>query len=760
MNDDGTFGRQRGEGGGFDAALVTEQLGRESATYEAYTDAARDLLATDREFRAARETWETFFETSHGDVFADVAVENPRTRLFVDALYYDFVVDRLVALCEREFDFALANRESRANTDALSVEFGALHSRVASAGDIADPLPDELGADALRDADTEFLRTLYESVVSRELRLALGEYYTPRGVAELAVDALDVANSRVAAPENATFLDPGCGSGVFLAVCIDEKISAMQGAASPEEIVDAVTSSVVGIDLNPVAVKSAKLNYLLSLLPVLEDADLDSVELPVFLTDALGLAHDGPISFAGEAFEPTADYLVGNPPWIPWSRLSETTKRRWRETYADEEDLDLLPHEGLDSRLGHANDDISLPYVWVCIDRYLTEEGGASFVLKRDVTKGPAGRLLRTLRVGDRPLALDRIHDFNKLRPFGEQVGANAAIYALRADADHSFPVDGTSWTERAESPGDSGPDPTPDFATAEEMRETLATEEVGVVPVDEEDTESAWIRADAERAALGECAHQIRHGVKDDAQDVFSISREEVGDLEPDLIYPYLKSRHVVKYGLFGHELRLVPLRKANEDNEAELREQYPETYQYLRTHREALENRSSSWLEKGPFYNVFGLGEYTWRDYKVVWCRLGFKPHFAVVSTVEDDDVGEKQVVPGDHFMFVGTDSEAEAHFLCALLNSAVYQRSLDGVASEGKASLSKTVVSRLDLPEWEGTEVQRRLADLSMAAHEIVPEYTDTSKRAYNKRTIPELEAVQAEIDSLVENLVAEA
>jgi hypothetical protein len=750
MSDGGNFGRQRGDNGGFDAGRITEELGRESATYRAYTETARDLLATDEAFRAARETWETFFETSHGEVFADVAVEDPRNRLFVDALYYDFVVDRLVALCEHEFGFALVNREPRANTDALSVGFGALHDRVAAgnpADALADPLPDALGAADLRDADTGFLRTLYESVVSRDLRLALGEYYTPRGVAELAVDALDAD-----APESATFLDPGCGSGVFLSVCIDEKISAMRGEAAPEDIVDAVTASVVGIDLNPVAVKSAKLNYLLSLLPVLDAADLDSVELPVFLTDALGLAHDGPVSFAGESFDPTADYLVGNPPWIPWSRLSETTKRRWRETYADSDDLDLLPHEGLDSRLGHANDDISLPYVWVCIDRYLTADGGASFVLKRDVTKGPAGKLLRTLRVGDRPLALDRIHDFNTLRPFGEQVGANAAMYALRADADHSFPVDGTSWTERENAAG------SPDFATAEAMRETLDTEQVDIVPVDETDSESAWVRADAERAALGECAHRIRHGVKDDAQDVFSISREEVGDLEPDLIYPYLKSRHVVKYGLFGHELRLVPLRKANEDNERELKGRYPETYRYLESHREALENRSSSWLKKGPFYNVFGLGEYTWRDYKVVWCRLGFKPHFAVVSTVEDEDVGEKPVVPGDHFMFVGTDSEAEAHFLCALLNSAVYQRSLDGVASEGKASLSKTVVSRLGLPEWEGTEVQRRLADLSMEAHEIVPEHTDISKRAYNEQTIPELEAIQAEIDRIVEDLVA--
>ncbi|MFC7082203.1 N-6 DNA methylase [Halorussus caseinilyticus] len=647
---------------------IAERWGRESVSYREFESAARDLLETDDRFRAARAEWETFFTTSHGDVFADADVARPRDDLFVSALYYDFVVDRCIAFAEREFDFRLANPEPRANTDALSFSFRELHRRVTEAADVPDPAAD-LTADDLRSADTGFLRTLYEGVVPREIRLALGEYYTPRGVAELAVEALDVDDLA-----SATFLDPGCGSGVFAAVCIDRKMSAMAGAP-PEEIVENVASSVVGIDLNPVAVKSTKLNYLLSLSPVLEDADAESVELPVFLTDALGLSRDDDLSLAGEAFDPSADYLVGNPPWIPWSRLSEDVKARWRGTYADE--LDLLPHGGTDARLGHANDDVSLPFVWVCVHRYLTEGGAASFVLKRDVMKGPAGRLLRTLTVGDRPLALDHVHDFNRLRPFGEQVGANAAVYALRADADHSFPIDATSWTA-----GDAAPD----FATAETIRATLDAESTGIVPVDD-DTTSAWIREGAERGALGDCDHDIRHGVKDDAQAVFSIDREELADLEPELVYPYLKSRHVVKYGLFGHELRLVPLRKANEDNEAQLREQYPKTYDYLRSNRDALERRSSSWLEKGPFYNVFGLGEYTWSEYKVAWCRLGFKPHFAVVSTVEDDDLGEKQVVPGDHFMFVSTDSEREAHFLCGLLNSAVYQRSLRTVASEEK-------------------------------------------------------------------------
>jgi len=352
--------------------------------------------------------------------------------------------------------------------------------------------------------------------------------------------------------------------------------------------------------------------------------------------------------------------------------------------------------------------------------------------------------------VNSRPVAVRHIHDFNRLRPFGDDVGVHSAVYTLAADSEPSFPIAVDSWTrgEGATS-----------FATAEAMRETLDREETGMVPVEEDDASSSWVREDAENQALGECAHDIRHGVKDDAKDVYSVERSQLDELEHDHVYPYIQSKHVVKYGLFGHDLHLVPVRKANEDNETELQRNCPKTYGYLESNRQTLEDRSSAWLDEGTFYNVFGLGEYTWSDYKVVWCRLGFKPHFAVVSTVTDEDLGEKMVVPGDHFMFISTDDEYDAHFLCGLLNSSIYQKSLEGVASEGKSSLTKTVVSRLELPEYRETEDSERLAELSMEAHEIVPEHTDVSKRTYNETSIEELEVVQAEIDELVEEMLSE-
>jgi hypothetical protein len=105
----------------------------------------------------------------------------------------------------------------------------------------------------------------------------------------------------------------------------------------------------------------------------------------------------------------------------------------------------------------------------------------------------------------------------------------------------------------------------------------------------------------------------------------------------------------------------------------------------------------------------------------------------------------------------MFVACDDEREAHYLCGLLNAAPYQRCLRDLAG-GKAGLSKSVVSSLWLPPWEPTEEQERLAALSRRAHRIVPRHTGGSKRAYNRRSIPELTAVEREVDDVAAAFLA--
>lgn len=778
-----------------DASLGDDRLARYEAVLDRYRDALRHRLGSadtgaaddgGTPVAATYGAWRAFVGDHHGAVFDRLAddaddslpgdADAVAREAFVQSLSLDFLLSTHLAAAERAFSVAVEPADSDASVpldarfdapESFAAGFDAVHATV------ADDLPAEtretlaeLAAAFVRTAPPAAVATLHRRTVSRLVRRVFGRYDTPTGLAELAVESVRADDSgddgaRADDFRDRVVLDPGCGAGAFLAAAARAKLDAFVDdhpdapdadaldAATAADAADRIARSVRGFDVNPVAVRASRLALVLAVRPLLRRDAVASVTPRVVLADAVTTtAADPPLDGV------RADVLLGNPPWLTWDSLTPRVKDRWRDGPMADPDLDLFTRRGRDARLGYANDDLSLPFAWTCVHELLRDGGRAAFVLKRDLTTGPAGELLRRRRVGDRPLSMRRVHDFGSLSPFGREVAAGTALYRLdvgaAADASEGGNIPTTRWAREGETPA---------FDSLAAMRRTLAVEETALVPADPSAEASPWVRADAERRALGPADYRIRHGVKDDAKAVYALDREtiEAHDIEPDHVYPYLKSKHVVKYGLFGHDRHLVPQRLAGEDNADAVRRETPNTYAYLESNRERLEARGSSWFDDGPFYSLFGLGPYTWADYKVVWCRLGFKPHFAVVSTVEDPLLGEKPVVPGDHCMFVGTDDEREAHYLCGLLNSAPYQRCLRDISSGGKSSLSKSTVSRLAMPEWDAADEQNAIAEASMAAHRVVPDHVDCSKRAYNAKTIPELDAAQARVDRATERFL---
>ena len=171
---------------------MVDVLGGRGRLYERYTSNAVAALSTTGALRDARAEWERFVVTSHGDIFDGLGVENPRDTLFVDTLYYDLVVDRLIESVERRFGVRVRNREATDNTDALPFEFQSLQESIADTDAVERSIDAFLRRVDPASAGTAFLRELYESITAHERRLQLGEYYTPRGVSELSVGEVDV----------------------------------------------------------------------------------------------------------------------------------------------------------------------------------------------------------------------------------------------------------------------------------------------------------------------------------------------------------------------------------------------------------------------------------------------------------------------------------------------------------------------------------------------------------------------------------------
>ena len=112
------------------------------------------------------------------------------------------------------------------------------------------------------------LKRLYLELMPPSRRHARGEYYTPDWLADHVLDRLGYqgdARLRV--------LDPACGSGTFIVQLMRRARSNPRSRRMPpRELLGLLTRNIVGFDVNPLAVLTARTNMLLALGDLLQHA--------------------------------------------------------------------------------------------------------------------------------------------------------------------------------------------------------------------------------------------------------------------------------------------------------------------------------------------------------------------------------------------------------------------------------------------------------------------------------------------------------
>lgn len=128
----------------------------------------------------------------------------------------------------------------------------------------------------------DVLKSFYQALVPEILRKALGEFYTPDWLVEVACDRAEVKDWNAV-----RVLDPTCGSGSFLLEAIRRKRVLASASKRPDaEVLKAILDDVWGFDLNPLAVQAARVNFLIAIADLVAAAGAE-VELPVLLADAV-----------------------------------------------------------------------------------------------------------------------------------------------------------------------------------------------------------------------------------------------------------------------------------------------------------------------------------------------------------------------------------------------------------------------------------------------------------------------------------------
>jgi hypothetical protein len=552
--------------------------------------------------------------------------------------------------------------------------------------------------------DTEdIFAPLFDAVRAPEARKGRGEHYTPRWVVDLALDSLGVEGR---------CLDVACGTGAFLVGLI----SRTRGALPPW-----------GVERDLVAAQAARLNCALALSRpgVWREAHIVPGD---FLQGAGGIPRD-------------FRFVVGNPPWINWERLPDSSRAAMGQLFRDH---GLYTLKGFRTILGGAKKDLAMLFWQKAAGEFLETGGKISFVVTQSLlqSKG-AGEGFRSFRLpSGEPLGILRVDDLVHTAAFGSSTIRPAVVQAQKGEVTR-YPVPYVVWRLKGGR--------IPRDAPLRDARAMLDSEEMEALPVDASHNLSPWMvrsprMREACAAILGRSAYSAREGCNTlGANGIYwlRLIRRE-GDrclvenmpgagrkplarhrcwIEPDLIYPLVRGRDVGRWRAraSGHILLAQDPRARMGMDEGYLRSKLPLTYRFLETFRAELEARRGYrrfFPGKGPFYSMYNVGEYTVAPYKVVWPYVTGGFGAAVLGPHDDPLVGYRSCVPDCKVVMVMA-SEEEAHYLSAVLNSSPARFLVSSYTVSTQVSVH--LLEHLAVPAFDRScNVHRDLAGFSMECH----------------------------------------
>ncbi|MBE6318884.1 MAG: SAM-dependent methyltransferase [Bacteroidales bacterium] len=202
-----------------------------------------------------------------------------------------------------------------------------------------------------------------------------------------------------------------------------------------------------------------------------------------------------------------------------------------------------------------------------------------------------------------------------------------------------------------------------------------------------------------------GCCQLQWWSGIKHDCAKVMELTKKDgiyfngfgdVVDIEDSIVYPLLKSSDVD-----GKEITsttryvIIPQHNTSQDTE-QLKYSYPKAYQYLLQHADKLDARKSIIYEKRPRFSIFGIGDYSFKRYKVIISGLYKHAKFSFVGLIEG-----KPVMLDDTCYMIGFDDVGDAIAVFRTLNDEKVRRFLHSLMFlDAKRVINKELLMRIDL------------------------------------------------------------
>lgn len=460
----------------------------------------------------------------------------------------------------------------------------------------------------------------------------------------------------------------------------------------------------------------------------------------------------------------TFDYIVGNPPWLRWTRLPagyQETIKEYCIAYG------LFSQ---DTYVGGIETDISTILTYSSVEKWLKQGGILAFLITQTVFKNMSSEGFRKFRLPDgTKLQVLEVHDMVALKPFENVANKTAALF-LRKGAETTYPVPYIAWEKTKKAAIRSSMTPT-DVQTSTYQR--------GLVAYPVYPQGGPWLTVEAPFLAtvqhmIGKSAFHARKGITSDLNGVYwiellsqrgedlfhfrnlhTIGKHSVapfeGLIERDIVFPLVRGRDTHPFYVEDSDIYLIlPQNGMRGYPEADMRLTYRNALDYFRRYKSQLTARASylryhrkqNGAELGPYYSLWNVGSYTFAPHKVAWREVQ-NPHTFFASYIGpkvDPLLGEVPVVPDHKLYFVPCETAEEAYYLCGFLNSPAVRAFITGYVID--TQIATHITEYINIPRYDPQNAYH--VELSNVASQIIQEHRTATS------------AEHAQIEEIVERL----
>lgn len=481
--------------------------------------------------------------------------------------------------------------------------------------------------------------------LNKQVKAILGDFQTPLELAREVIAVVATTDGSISA-----VVEPTCGVGSFL-------------MASIEKIGPAV--SYYGFDIKPQYVEQC-FTSVRSVAPKVqvECQDFYEMDWKAFFKEL-----------------PERVLVIGNPPWVTNASLGSMGGGNLPVK------TNFQGHNGFAAKTGKANFDIS---EWMLI-RLLEGLSGKQATLAMLCKTATARKVLRHAWRSKFDLGRSSVHLIDAARHFGVSVDACLLLThtgVSRAEQ-RATAYKGLSFSCPVQTFGIVNGELVSDVDAFDELKDLDGIE-----------------------------YRRWRSGVKHDAYRVMELEKVTDGyrnglgetySLEPDYVFPLLKSSDLANSRLAIQRYVLLPQSRVSDDT-ASIEALAPRTWNYLQAHVNWFDSRGSSIYAKRARFAVFGVGPYTFSPWKVAIAGLYKNLRFQAIGSLDG-----RPVVVDDTCYFFPCESQDEAEFFACLLNSETAMRFLHSlVFFDSKRPITIDTLKRIDLIKLAEHLGQRQRAE----------------------------------------------